>query len=223
MSTTARRTESTRKGGPVSRARYDALVARVEDLEDRLEMTEIDRAAASRGGKASPDALPDDLVGRLLNRDHPVDVWRAHRGYTLARLEALSGVPASYISEIVNSKKPGSTDALSRLATALDVSLEDLVELPEIAPVKPVVSQRPAYNSDTKRTWFLGAVKRDVVMIVISREALRNLSGKSDVDEAAAVKVTERNLTYLCKIAAGKYAAHTFDDGNILIGPDDLD
>lgn len=218
-----------RRSGMVPRARYDALVARIEDLEDQLEMIKLDRQAASRDGKPSANALPDELVSRLLGGDHPVDVWRAHRGYTLARLEALSGVPSSYISEIVNRKKPGSADALSRLAGALDISLEDLtawdnsVALSETVTLKPV-RQAPVYNPNTKRVWFLGSVKKDVPMIVVSREALEDLANKNDLDESSAVKTVEKNLGYLYKIAARKYAARVFHaEGYILIDPGDLD
>lgn len=216
-----------RKSGMVPRARYDALVARIEDLEDQLEMIKIDREAASRDGKPSADALPDELVGRLLGGAHPVDVWRTHRSYTLVRLEVLSGVPASYISEIVNGKKPGSADALSRLAKALDIPLEDLTAwdggnaLPEIAPLRPVL-QEPTYNPITDRVWFLAGVKKDAVMIVVPRAVFEGLAGKNKLDEVDAREVVKKNRGYLCKIASRKYAAHDFDDGNILIHPDDL-
>jgi transcriptional regulator with XRE-family HTH domain len=233
MSTTSKGTESggrhVRKGETVSRARYDALVDRIEDLEDRIEMAGIERDAATREGEPSPDALPDELMGRLLNGDHPVDVWRAHRGYTLVRLETLSGVPASYISEIANDKKPGSADALSRLAKALDISLEDLTawdgdsELPEATPLRPIFSQDPTYNPITDRVRFPAGVKKDAVMIVVSREAFERLAAKNNLDGASAEKVVEKKREYLCKIASRKYAAHDFDDGNILIGPGDLD
>lgn len=232
MSTTSKGAESNsrriRKSEMVSRARYDALVDRIEDLEDRIDMAGIERDAASREGKSSPDALPDELVGRLLDGAHPVDVWRAHRGYTLVRLEALSGVPASYISEIVNERKPGSAEALARLATALDVSLDDLTswqddsEAPKVAPLA-FLAQPAKYERDTRRVRFFGMVKRDAVMVVASRETLEDLSGADRLDEKSSIRIAERNRERFRKIATRKYANHAFHpEGYILIGPDDL-
>ena len=232
MSMTPKGTESSgrrvRKSEMVSRALYDALIDRIEDLEDRIEMASIERNAASREGKPSPDALPDELVGRLLDGTHPVDVWRAYRSYTLVRLEALAGIPASYISEIVRGKKPGSAEALARLAVALDVSLDDLAawqndgEAPKVAPLA-FLAQPAIYNRDTRRVRFFGMVKRDAVMVVASRETLEDLSGADRLDEKSSLRVAERNRERLRKIAARKYTDHAFHpEGYILIGPDDL-
>lgn len=233
MTATSRRLvmhgRTARKEDTISRARYDALAARLEDLEDQLDAIRLNQSTAVRNDTPSADALSDELMGRLLDGHHPIEVWRAHRGYTLARLEVLSGVPASYISEIVNGKKPGSADALSRLAAALDVSLDDVTtwigsaSLPEAIAIKPVVSQAPSYNPETKRVRFFGGVKRDVAMITVSREVLEDLAGENDLDEISAVRTAQKNLTLLCKIAARKYLAHAFHpDGYILILPEDL-
>lgn len=105
----------------VPRAEYEALLRRVEDLEDAREM----QAAEVRG--LTPDALPAALVDRLLEGESPVRVWREHRGLTLAQLADQAGVGTSYISEIETKKKPGSVHALRALAQALKVDLGDLV------------------------------------------------------------------------------------------------
>lgn len=104
------------------RAAYQVLLDRLEDLEDSACV----RAGEARGGP-SPDAWPAALVDRLLAGDHPARLWREQRGLTLAALAKRSGVPASYISEIERRKKPGSVKALHALATALQLSLDDLV------------------------------------------------------------------------------------------------
>jgi hypothetical protein len=103
------------------RADYEALLARLEDLEDTREI----QAAEARG--LTPDALPDALVERLLAGEHPARIWREHRGLTLAQLAEQSGVGLSYISEIESKKKPGSAQALKALAGALRVDVGDLI------------------------------------------------------------------------------------------------
>ena len=106
----------------VPRTDYQALIERLEDLED----AELVREAEARGGP-SRSALPAALVKRLLAGEHPVRIWREHRGLTLAALSEKAGVPDGYISEIETGKKPGSARALKALAQALEVDLDELV------------------------------------------------------------------------------------------------
>src|SRR5260370_3430928 len=77
-------------------------------------------------GKARADYLPIELVRRLSAGEHPVRVWRAHRGLTREVLAAAAGIAPSYLSEIETRRKPGSFGALAKLAAALHISLDDL-------------------------------------------------------------------------------------------------
>ena len=76
-----------------------------------------------------PDEMwaPADLVRRIADGEHPVRVWRTHRGMTARALAAAAGIPSSYLSAIERRRKRGSVKALTRVATALDVPLDDLV------------------------------------------------------------------------------------------------
>jgi len=103
------------------RADYEAMLARIEDLEDALEL----RAAEARG--AGPDAWPAELAKQRVAGEHPLRLWRRHRGLTLAALASKARVPVSYVSEIENRRKPGSVAALAKLARALGTALDDLV------------------------------------------------------------------------------------------------
>ena len=69
----------------------------------------------------------EELVDRLLAGENPVRAWREYRGLTGVELAAAAGVAASYLSAIENRKKPGSINALKRLATALRVDVDDLI------------------------------------------------------------------------------------------------
>ena len=99
----------------------DTVLERLEDLEDGM------RVLRSQMNRKYEDLLPDELVGRLLAGEHPVKVWRTHRGLTLAQLAQKSAIAAGYISEIENGKKPGSVDAMKKLAAALDLEIDDVV------------------------------------------------------------------------------------------------
>jgi DNA-binding Xre family transcriptional regulator len=111
----------------LTRAEYDALIERIEDAEDNAFLDTIEaRERAIGKEKARADYLPAELVRRLMDGEHPVRVWRAHRGLTREALAAAAGIAPSYLSEIETRRKPGSFAALAKLAAALDISLDDL-------------------------------------------------------------------------------------------------
>jgi len=93
-----------------------------EEFEDRMDILSA-RAAEAAGG----EYMPHEVVKALIAGESPVRVYRKHRGLTMQALADKSGVVQSYISEIETGKKAGSLDAMKALATALGVSLDDLV------------------------------------------------------------------------------------------------
>ena len=71
--------------------------------------------------------LPWDMVKRLRRGEHPVLVWREHRGLTQKALAAQVKMTAAQLSEIENGKKTGSVATLQKLARALDVTVDELL------------------------------------------------------------------------------------------------
>jgi DNA-binding XRE family transcriptional regulator len=111
----------------LSRAEYEALIERLEEAEDLATVASAEAREAALGKeKARADYLPIELVRRLSIGEHPVRVWRAHRGLTREALAAAAGIAPSYLSEIETRRKPGSFTALAKLAAALHISLDDL-------------------------------------------------------------------------------------------------
>ena len=103
---------------------YDALIKAYENAADALALAEV------RAREAAGDAeyVPVELTERIfVDGEHPVRVWREHRGLTLAALAKESGIAQSYVSEIEHGKKPGSVRALAALARVLRVDIEDLL------------------------------------------------------------------------------------------------
>jgi DNA-binding Xre family transcriptional regulator len=114
----------------LTRAQYEALLDAIEDAEDRAIIARHEAQEAAIGTEAYLAAfLPVELVDRLLAGESPVRVWRDHRGLAARELAASAGLAAGYLSEIENGKKPGSLDAMARLAKALRVRIEDLLPL----------------------------------------------------------------------------------------------
>jgi DNA-binding XRE family transcriptional regulator len=111
----------------LTRAQYEALIDALEDAEDiaTVRLAEAQEALIGKR-KVRADYLPMELVKRLLEGEHPIRIWRQHRGLTREALAAAAGVAPSYLTEIETRRKGGSLDAVIKLAAALDVSLDDL-------------------------------------------------------------------------------------------------
>lgn len=107
----------------ITREEYDRLREAAEDLAD---LQAYDRAKAALDA-GTEDLIPDEFVGRILNGENPVRVFRDFRGLTQQALADASGVNRAYIAEIETGKKPGSVAALKSLAAALGTDVDDLV------------------------------------------------------------------------------------------------
>jgi antitoxin component HigA of HigAB toxin-antitoxin module len=115
----------------IPRKEYETLLSRLEDAEDRQAIEAFRARVAAVGfDEATKDHLPAELAWRLLDGEHPVRVWREHRGLSASALAKLAGISQSYVSEIETRKKPGSVDAYSKLARALGVPVDDLIVIP---------------------------------------------------------------------------------------------
>lgn len=110
----------------LTRAEYEALIGRLEDAEDKA-LDRLEERIENEGfAAATVDYLSGELVARLLAGEHPIRVWRAHRGLTRNAFAAIADVSPSYLSEIETRRKPCSFDAIMKLAAALDVPLDDI-------------------------------------------------------------------------------------------------
>ena len=106
----------------VRRAEYDALRGAVrEEVADATLLSQILE-------DPNEEWVPADVVKRLAAGESPIRVWRTYRGMKATELAVSASVAASYLSDIENRKKPGSIGALKRIAVALDVALDELVE-----------------------------------------------------------------------------------------------
>lgn len=105
----------------LSRSEYEALLERLEDLEDAAQLREFE----AHGNL--DDCLPAELVDRMLTGEHPVRIWREFRGLNMLELAGKADVAQGYISEIETGKKPGSIATMKALANALGVTVDDLI------------------------------------------------------------------------------------------------
>jgi DNA-binding XRE family transcriptional regulator len=101
-----------------------------EDLQEDAEMLadiQAYDAAKSRNEEIFPAELGVKLSDASRAGKSLVPVWREYREMTQTALAEASGVNRVYLSEIESGKKPGSVEALKRIAEALRIGLDDLV------------------------------------------------------------------------------------------------
>ncbi len=101
-------------------------LADYEFLVDGNDIAAADRIK-SEIAAGNDELVPAAVVTRLLAGEHPVKVWRTHRGQSAKALADATGLSAPYISEIETGKKEGSIAAMKTIAEALDLGIEDLV------------------------------------------------------------------------------------------------
>jgi DNA-binding XRE family transcriptional regulator len=104
-------------------ADYNLLVEAAEDAADRSTVADIQRKLKA----GEEEMLPAAFVERMLTGENALRLWREYRGLTSSALAEKAGVAQSYISEIETGKKDGSVRTIKKLASALDVTLDDIV------------------------------------------------------------------------------------------------
>lgn len=106
----------------ISRTEIDAVIARIEDLEDLLSVVEArQREVAGDGG-----GVPLDVVKLMVANVHPVAAWRAHRSLDQRALAAMAGVEPSVVEKI-EAGREWDVRLYAKLATALNAPIAALV------------------------------------------------------------------------------------------------
>ena len=105
-------------------------------IEIMIEGTVVNDIAAvdrfkARLAAGEEELLPASLVNAILDGVNPLRAWREYRGLTVAALAASAGVTAAYLSQIESGKREGTIDTLRKIAAALNVMIDDIVDAPE--------------------------------------------------------------------------------------------
>jgi len=112
----------------ISRADLDALLDAAENAADIASVHAWTAHVAAVGRDAAiANNYTAEEAKRLLAGESPVRIWREKRGLTQRALATAAAIPAGYLSEIENGKKPGSVAAYRALAKTLAVAMEDLI------------------------------------------------------------------------------------------------
>jgi antitoxin component HigA of HigAB toxin-antitoxin module len=95
----------------------------IDMLTDLTDLADAD-AVKARLASGETEAFPFDRAEQILDGAHPVRVFREYRGLSARELARVAGVAPFILSEIETARKPGSLDAMTRLAAALRVPLD---------------------------------------------------------------------------------------------------
>jgi ribosome-binding protein aMBF1 (putative translation factor) len=129
----------------LSRDDWERIVAALgeRDINARLAEDEDDIAAVAAAraddarfsmaiqgerGRAVETTVPIEVVKAKSEGAHPIRAWRDFRGWTQVHLSHKSGVGRDLIAQIEVRRKKGSVETLDRLASALDIPIEALIE-----------------------------------------------------------------------------------------------
>ena len=107
------------------RVEYDRLIAELEDAKDIASAKDFE----AREAAGDVEFLPWEMAKRLRQGEHPVTVWRDHRGLTQKALAERAKMTAAQLSEIEKGKKSGSVATLQKLARALSLTVDELLPL----------------------------------------------------------------------------------------------
>ncbi len=102
---------------------YQKLLDAWAMLED---IRAYDEAKASI--EAGEELIPSEVADALLDGTNPIRVWREYRALTQRELAEKTGISKPYLSQLESGKRNGTTDILRKIALALDVSLEELLD-----------------------------------------------------------------------------------------------
>jgi DNA-binding XRE family transcriptional regulator len=104
---------------------YATYLRLVEEAEMLQDIRDYD-AAKTAIARDEEELIPAQVVDALLANEQPVKVWREYRQMTRQQLAQAADISAPYLSQIESGRRTGSTEVLTALADALNITLDEL-------------------------------------------------------------------------------------------------
>lgn len=102
-----------------------------ESAEDAAD-AEAARRVMHRIATGEEELIPDAMLGRILDGENKVRVWREHRGLSVAGLAVKAGIPAEILAGIEDGATAATDEVHRRIAAALNLDLDDIWIEPDI-------------------------------------------------------------------------------------------
>jgi len=103
---------------------YLQLVAEAEMLQDVRDYDTTLEAIE----KGEAEIVPAKVVYSILDGENPIRVWREFRRLTQRQLADMAGISTPYLSQLESGKRAGTTEVLTSITSALNLTLEDIVK-----------------------------------------------------------------------------------------------
>jgi len=108
----------------LAEAEYQALVDAAAEAADVTAIRRFNERLAA----GEEELLAAEMVGRILDGENLIRVWREHRGFSVKSLAEKAGIAPAYLSQIETGKRDGTVATIKKLADALGVTVDDLVD-----------------------------------------------------------------------------------------------
>ena len=109
---------------PFTLEEIEELVAELELFSENVDAIDIAAAKAVE----NDETFPFEMTQRMIDGESPIKVFRQHRGMKQKDLAKKAGTTNVYISQIENRTANASLKLLRKIAAALNVTIDDLVE-----------------------------------------------------------------------------------------------
>lgn len=104
---------------------YEIYLQLVEDAEMLQDIHDYDMA--KQAIEAGEELIPSKVAYALVDGENPIKVWREYRGLTQQQLAETADLSPAYLSQIESGKRTGTAEILKSIATALSLTLDDIV------------------------------------------------------------------------------------------------
>jgi DNA-binding XRE family transcriptional regulator len=103
---------------------YDEYIRLKEEAEMLQDVADYDAAMEAL---QEEDLIPGDVMFAILDGKNPIRIWRNFRGLTQQELADQAGISKPYLSQIETGKRTGTAEVLAAIASALGVTIEDVM------------------------------------------------------------------------------------------------
>jgi DNA-binding XRE family transcriptional regulator len=105
---------------------YETYLRLVEEAEMLQDVRDYD-ATVEAIEQREVELIPGEVVYAILDGENPIRVWREYRGLTQKQLAEAANISKPYLSQLETGKRTGTTEVLTAVANALNLSLDDIV------------------------------------------------------------------------------------------------
>jgi len=108
------------------RKEYEALTAKAAEADEDIGSARLVARARKEIAAGAP-LIPKKIVDRIANGENPLRVLREWRDMTQLELSSKADIGQGYMSDLESGRRKGTTTALKKIATAMNVPLDLIV------------------------------------------------------------------------------------------------